>query len=282
MELVLRMVRERMNVNNMHWREEKKEYFDHKLPRKSFGRWLLKELALQKSMKELARKQEQAKNFSREEFHHACLKEEKLMQIAINMNKLEHTRFITMVTKNLITIVHARKKFGAYLDLDNHTTIKDALMSHLKIESQKALHIIRKEYQEIAYERSEKATEIRNKFKAKDKANAKAKEEENKKSKAAGIDVDDMDSKIPENFDDEMNDKGETKEYEKGLIDLEYEKVQKEWKKMNDLIVKKREEYENQVSVPNIYKLFKATMWQTYWHTYYNGNDKSDPDYADF
>ena len=48
------MVRERMGVHQMYRCESKREYFDHALPRKSFGRWLMAELALQKKMKELA------------------------------------------------------------------------------------------------------------------------------------------------------------------------------------------------------------------------------------
>lgn len=40
-----------------------------------------------------------------------------------------------------------------------------------------------------------------------------------------------------------------------------YQKMQKEWKKMNEDILAQRKEYENQVSVQNIYKLFKSTMW---------------------
>ena len=55
-----------------------------------------------------------------------------------------------MVTKNLITIVHARKKFGVYLDLDNHDTIKEALMAQIKLESEKALENIRREYDPLA------------------------------------------------------------------------------------------------------------------------------------
>lgn len=108
------------------------------------------------------------------------------MQMAINMDKLEHTRFITMVTKNLVTIVHARKKFGAYLDLDNHATIKDALLSHLELESQKALHIIRKEYQEIAYDQSDKAREMQKMF------FDKAREEVEKDSSSGLVGVNDI------------------------------------------------------------------------------------------
>lgn len=72
------------------------------------------------------------------------------MHTAINMDKLDHGRFTNMVTKNLLTIVHARKKFGAFLDLDNHTNIKEALMALIKTESEKALELIRREYQPMA------------------------------------------------------------------------------------------------------------------------------------
>jgi len=54
-ELVLRMTRERMDVHPMIRTEHRKEYFDHKLPRKSFGRWLMSELTLIKRMKEISR-----------------------------------------------------------------------------------------------------------------------------------------------------------------------------------------------------------------------------------
>lgn len=57
-----------------------------------------------------------------------------------------------MVTTNLITIVHARKKFGAYLDFDNHNSVKEALMAQIKLESERAMHNIRHEYEKLADE----------------------------------------------------------------------------------------------------------------------------------
>jgi len=69
---------------------------------------------------------------------------------AINIDKLEHGRFINIVTKNLLIIVHARKKFGTFLDLDNYGNIKDALLALIKTESEKALELIRREYQPMA------------------------------------------------------------------------------------------------------------------------------------
>ena len=45
------MSRDRMGAHPMIRTENRKEYFDHKLPRKSFGRWLMSELALIKRMK---------------------------------------------------------------------------------------------------------------------------------------------------------------------------------------------------------------------------------------
>ena len=65
-ELVLRMVRERMNVHNLHRQEAKKQYFDHVLPSKSFGRWLMKELAMLKKMKEIAMVQNEKKDMTRD------------------------------------------------------------------------------------------------------------------------------------------------------------------------------------------------------------------------
>lgn len=145
-ELVLRMSRERMDVHPMIRTEHRKEYFDHKLPRKSFGRWLMAELALIKRMKDLSREQAADRAQNREHFKRTMIYEEKMMENAINTDKLEYGRFTNMVTKNLLIIVHARKKFGAYLDLDNHNSIKEALMALLKTESEKAHELIKREY----------------------------------------------------------------------------------------------------------------------------------------
>ncbi len=68
LELVLRMVRERMQVHSLYRKETKKEYFDHKLPRKSFGRWLMSELALIRRMKELAKEQVDKMEMNRDQF----------------------------------------------------------------------------------------------------------------------------------------------------------------------------------------------------------------------
>ena len=58
--------------------------------------------------------------------------------MAVNSDKLEHNRFTKMVTKNLLMIVHARKKFGVFLDLDNHATIKEALIAALNQQEEQA------------------------------------------------------------------------------------------------------------------------------------------------
>mmetsp|Transcript_26078 Transcript_26078/g.34877 ORF Transcript_26078/g.34877 Transcript_26078/m.34877 type:complete len:96 (+) Transcript_26078:542-829(+) len=87
--------------------------------------------------------------------------EEKMTQIAVNSDKLEHGRFINMVTKNLLTIVHARKKFGAYLDLDNHGSIKEALMALIKTESEKAHELIRREYKPMAFKQTDKVKDLK-------------------------------------------------------------------------------------------------------------------------
>lgn len=87
---------------------------------------------------------------TREKFRRALIKEEKLFQIAINIDKINHKGFVKLVTKNLLILVHARKKYAAFLDLNNHASIKDALMAHLKVESDKAKDIINKEYMPIA------------------------------------------------------------------------------------------------------------------------------------
>lgn len=145
-ELVLRMVRERMDVHPMIRTETKMEYFDHKLPRKSFGRWLMSELALVKRMRELATDQSNSKKCTRDHFRRQLVYEEKMMHTAVNMEKLDYGRFTNMVTKNLLIIVHARKKFGAFLDLDNHGSIKEALMALIKQESEKAVQLLDREY----------------------------------------------------------------------------------------------------------------------------------------
>ena len=66
---------------------------------------------------------------NRERFHRQLIWEEKLMQIAINMEKLDHLTFVKIVTKNLLIIVHARKKYGIFLELDKHRSVKEALMA---------------------------------------------------------------------------------------------------------------------------------------------------------
>ena len=164
-ELVLRMVRERMTVHQQYRSESAKEYFDHVLPRKSFGRWLMAELALQKTLKERAREQQANKSKTREQFRRTLVYEEKMMQMAINMDKLEHGRFTKLVTKNLLIILHARKKFGAFLDLDNHPSVKDALMAHLGVESAKAKNIIGEEYKAQALDQQVKADSVHEQIK---------------------------------------------------------------------------------------------------------------------
>ena len=160
-ELVLRMARERMDVHPMIRTEHSKEYFDHKLPRKSFGRWIMSELALIKRMKDLAKEQLESREKNREHFKRSMIYEEKMMQIAINTDKMEYGRFTNMVTKNLLIIVHARKKFGAYLDLDNHSSIKEALMALMKTESEKAHELIKREYKPMAMNQTAKVHEMK-------------------------------------------------------------------------------------------------------------------------
>lgn len=87
---------------------------------------------------------------TREQFKKQLVYEEKMTQIAINTEKLEQGRFVNMVTKNLMIIVHTRKKYGAYLELDKHNSVKEALMAHIQFESDKALAMIREEYVPLA------------------------------------------------------------------------------------------------------------------------------------
>ena len=87
------------------------------------------ELALQKKMMNLASDQHENKTMNREKFRRTLIQEEKLMQIAINMEKLDHESFTKLVTKNLMIILHARKKYGTILELDKHKSVKEALMA---------------------------------------------------------------------------------------------------------------------------------------------------------
>ena len=54
---------------------------------------------------------------TREKFRRTLVYEEKMTEIAINIDKLDYERFTKLVTKNLMIIIHARKKFGVFLDL---------------------------------------------------------------------------------------------------------------------------------------------------------------------
>lgn len=69
---------------------------------------------------------------NRDKFRRALIQEEKLVQIAINMEKLDHESFIKLVTKNLMIILHARKSYGIILELDKYKSVKEALMAQLK------------------------------------------------------------------------------------------------------------------------------------------------------
>lgn len=50
-----------------------------------------------------------------------------MTQIAINKDKLDYAIFTKLVTKNLLILLHARKKFNVFLDLNNHSSIDEAL-----------------------------------------------------------------------------------------------------------------------------------------------------------
>ena len=71
-------------------------------------------------------------------------------ETAINMDKLEFDTFIKLVTKNLLTLIHARKKYNIFLDLDKHNSIPEALDTAIKTESMKAKELILEEYRIIA------------------------------------------------------------------------------------------------------------------------------------
>lgn len=81
------------------------------------------------------------------------------------MEKLDHLSFIKLVTKNLLIILHARKRFGTILDLDKHKSVKEALMAQLKIEEEKAKDLIMKEYR-LQAERQYEVYEVLSKEKA--------------------------------------------------------------------------------------------------------------------
>ena len=55
---------------------------------------------------------------TRDQFQRKLVYEEKMVQIAINMDKLDYKSFTKLVTKNLLILVHARKQFNVYLDLN--------------------------------------------------------------------------------------------------------------------------------------------------------------------
>ena len=71
------------------------------------------------------------KTLTRDQFRRVLIYEEKMMEVATNSDKLDHQRFIKLVSKNLMIMLHLRKKFGAYLDLDDHDSIKEALFALL-------------------------------------------------------------------------------------------------------------------------------------------------------
>ena len=88
------------------------------------------------------------------------------------MEKLDHLSFIKLVTKNLLIILHARKRFGTILDLDKHKSVKEALMAQLKIEEEKAKDLIMKEYR-LQAERQYEVYEVLSKEKAEEQAKQK-------------------------------------------------------------------------------------------------------------
>ena len=55
----------------------------------------------------------------------------------------------------------------------------------------------------------------------------------------------------------------------------------KKWNKINKMIIEQRELYEEKVSVPSIYKLFKDTLWKTYWHTHFIDKNKKNKNLQD-
>ena len=72
---------------------------------------------------------------TRDQFQRKLVYEEKMVQIAINMDKLDYKSFTKLVTKNLLILVHARKQFNVYLDLNKYNSVSEALEAQLKIES---------------------------------------------------------------------------------------------------------------------------------------------------
>ena len=46
------------------------------------------------------------------------MKEEKIWEIGSNMDRISRKKFNKMVSRNLLYLVHARKHFGVYLDID--------------------------------------------------------------------------------------------------------------------------------------------------------------------
>ena len=58
--------------------------------------------------------------------------EEKTWEIASNMDMVNRFQLCKMVTKNLLYLVHARRHFGITLDLNQHTSIIEAVTTHIK------------------------------------------------------------------------------------------------------------------------------------------------------
>lgn len=66
------------------------------------------------------------------------------------MDKLDYHVFTKIVTKNLLILLHARKKFNVFLDLNNHCSIDEALEAQFDIESLKARELLLDEYRSTA------------------------------------------------------------------------------------------------------------------------------------
>ena len=86
--MVLRQVKDYMNVGQLDRLEQEKLTFKHKQPSKCFGKWLTQKIGLQIIWKEITKQQKQSKEMTRDEFMSKLIFEEKSWEIASNMDML--------------------------------------------------------------------------------------------------------------------------------------------------------------------------------------------------
>lgn len=86
--MVLRQVKDKMNVGQLDRLEAEKLTFKHKEPNKNFGKWLMQKIELQIMWKEITKQQKRRKEMTRDEFMSKLIFEEKTWEIASNMDMI--------------------------------------------------------------------------------------------------------------------------------------------------------------------------------------------------